>query len=88
MASTQKRKSKADYQHELMRVLCRLAILRDDALRCDLSCCRRARVCIGEHFDCVFKPHDPARRWPPRDVRAWNDLTRQRQALLDEIGRL
>jgi hypothetical protein len=83
-----KRKTKTELEHELMQVLCRLAILRDDALRCAFSDCRRARVCMGtDHFTCVFKPHDPERPMHHRDVRTWNELARQREALHEAIRR-
>ena len=83
-----RRKSKYELQHELMKVHCRLAILRDDALRCEFAYCRRARTCMGEHFNCVFKPHDPAKRISANDVNTWNALACQRQELLDAIKRL
>jgi hypothetical protein len=80
-----KRKSKFEHQRALVKVLCRLAILRDDALRCELPDCRRARTCMGKHFNCVFKPHDPLLRMHPRDVSAWNALAVQRQDLRDRL---
>ena len=67
--------------YELRNVLCRLAILRNGATSCEISACRRARVCMGERFACIYKPFDPARPMRDDDRHAWNALAQRRQEL-------